>query len=305
MVGSSKIFYIDRKDGEKKEEKIYCAKTLDFLYTTPLGRLCNFFLCRIPFFSHFLGAWHRRPRSKKMILPFISDYHVDSAEFANSIEEFPSFDAFFTRKLKRDARPLAPGVIMPADGRYLVYQNITTCDGFAIKGEKFTLGKLLNNPSLAKNYENGSMVLVRLCPSDYHRFHFPIPCVPSQPLLINGPLYSVNPIALYMNIEILAENKRMITQLSTEKYGTVLFIEVGATSVGSIHQTFVPNCPVDKGEEKGFFSFGGSSIILLFEKDTIRFADDLLRNSSQQIETLSLFGHPLETALTPAFRRDL
>jgi phosphatidylserine decarboxylase len=192
---------------------------------------------------------------------------------------------------------MAEGVIIPADGRYLFYQNMADCDGFIVKGKKFFLEKLLGSASLAQTYARGSMAIARLCPSDYHRFHFPVRCTPSAAQLINGPLFSVNPISLRQNIERLTENKRMITRLATEQEGEILFIEIGATNVGSIHQVYSAGKTYEKGEEKGFFYFGGSSIILLFEENRVRFAEDLVKNSMAHIETLCLFGQPLEQEL--------
>lgn len=254
-------------------------------------------LARLPFFSKFFGWWQRLPFTKKKIIPFIYKYEVDSSEFAHTPDLYCSFDAFFTRKLKENIRVLAEGVIAPADGRYLFYQNISICDGFVVKGKKFSLEKLLGSSSLASQYAHGSMAIARLCPSDYHRFHFPIDCTPSVSQVINGPLFSVNPIAVKQNIHLLTENKRVITALETKEHGIVLFIEIGATNVGSIQQTFSPQKFYKKGEEKGFFSFGGSSIILLFEEGKIQFAKDLLLNSMHHIETLCLFGQSLEENL--------
>lgn len=294
---NKKIYYIDRRTGEKREEKVYFERVLRFLYGNAFGRLLAMLLANLPFFSHIFGWWQRSSFTKSKILPFIQKYEIDVSEFEMPIPSYSSFDAFFTRKLKREARPLADGLIAPADGRYLFYQNIETCDGFVVKGQKFSLEKLTGSPSVAVQYANGSMVIARLCPSDYHRFHFPCDCTPSVPRLINGTLYSVNPIALKQRIELLTENKRMVTKLTTENYGELLFIEIGATNVGSIHQTFTPNQPSRKGEEKGYFSFGGSSIILLFETNRIQFAEDLLTNSSEHIETLCLVGQPLESKI--------
>lgn len=235
--------------------------------------------------------------TKKKIAPFITKYRVDPTEFEKKIEEFTSFDDFFTRKLKKKQRPLSQGIIIPADGRYLFYQNIDQCDGFVVKGKKFTLEKLLCSEKLARKYRSGSMVIARLAPCDYHRFHFPTACLPSPAHLINGLLFSVNPLAVQQNVALLTENKRMITHLKSQKYGTILFIEIGATMVGSIHQTYTPHQPYNKGDEKGYFSFGGSSIILLFEPGRIQFAPDLLAHSSSHMETLCRFGQSLEIAV--------
>ena len=175
----------------------------------------------------------------------------------------------------------------------LVYQNIDKVDGFVVKGKKFSIAKLLQNNLLAASYEGGSMMIARLCPTDYHRYHFPCDGVPGEPKLINGPLWSVNPIALHKNIEIFTENKRVITEIETEKFDKILYIEVGATCVGSIHNTFKPHRPVKKGDEKGYFSFGGSAIILLFKHNCIRLDHDLVRNSEEHLETLCQMGQSL------------
>ncbi len=182
---------------------------------------------------------------------------------------------------------------MPADGRYLVFPKISASSGFVVKGEKFRLDELLQDAALARRFEEGSMVLARLCPSDYHRFHFPCDGVPGEPRLINGYLFSVNPLAIKQNIHIFSQNKRVVTSMQTEQFGEILYIEIGATSVGSIHQTFSPHQRCKKGDEKGYFSFGGSSLILLFEPGRIVFDEDLVTRSAKHQEVRGLFGQSL------------
>lgn len=138
------------------------------------------------------------------------------------------------------------------------------------------------------------MVLARLCPTDYHRYHFPVDCIPGKPQLINGPLFSVNPIALKQNIEILAKNKRKLCKLQSPEFGQVLFIEVGATNVGSINDTFVPGKSYRKGDEKGYFSFGASSLIILFEPNSIVLDADLIQ--SEKIEIYCQMGQKMGKA---------
>jgi phosphatidylserine decarboxylase len=172
-------------------------------------------------------------------------------------------------------------------------------DGFIVKGKKFSLETLLQDSDLAKQYANGSMVIARLCPTDYHRFHFPCNCIPERSYNIAGDLFSVNPLALRKNIHILSQNKRQITILHSKNFGKILFIEVGATYVGSIHQTFVPGEPYAKGDEKGYFSFGGSSLILLFEPNCIQFDQDLIEASGQRMEIRGLMGQSMGRSLFP------
>ena len=240
--------------------------------------------------------------SRPEVTRFIKKYGVDTEEFQDPVANFTSFNDFFIRKLKPAARPIVPGndvAILPADARYLVYPNIAEAEGFFVKGKKFSLETLLQDSDLANTYAQGSAILARLCPTDYHRFHFPCNCLPGRPQPITGPLYSVNPIALRKRIEILSENKRMITHLHTKNFGAILFIEVGAAHVGTIHQTYVPDERYAKGDEKGYFSFGGSSLILLFEPTRLQLDQDLIDASQKGLETRGLMGQSLGRALNP------
>lgn len=293
----TEIYYIDRASGEKKQEQVYGDTVLSLFYgKTWLGRSLAFFIARFPFFSQIYGFFQNLPSSKKKIRPFIKKYNVNENEFLISADKFLSFNDFFIRKLKPDARPIEKNedrIIIPADGRFLFYPRIDLCDGFIVKGQKFSLHRLINDASIAEHYAQGSLMLGRLCPVDYHRFHFPCNCLPGSARLIGGPLYSVNPIAVKQNLAFLSENKRMVTELQTEHFGTILYLEIGATNVGSIHQTYTPKNPYNKGDEKGFFSFGGSALMLLFEPNRIKFDDDLLIASSHHVETFCQMGQSM------------
>ncbi len=299
------ITYFDRKTKKEEKEKVYGRFFLELLYGDCfLYRCLSFFLLpffsRIPFLSRLYGDFQKSRLSRRKVKPFIRSFEVDASEFLDPVDSFASFNDFFIRHLKPDCRPITGGndvAILPADARYLVFPNIDQADGFWVKGKKFSLRNLLQSSELASRYASGAMVIARLCPVDYHRFHFPCQCIPGKAQLINGPLYSVNPIALKRNIEILSENKRMITELQTQNFGKVLYIEVGATYVGSIRQTYVPGEPSAKGDEKGYFSFGGSCLILLFEPDRIMFDQDLIDISSKKMEVRGLLGQSLGSAL--------
>jgi phosphatidylserine decarboxylase len=252
-------------------------------------------------FSRLCGIYQSHHYTRRHIQPFIDKFKLDASEFAEPVEAFTSFNDFFTRKLKPERRPIAAGedvLVAPADGRYWVCQRVDKTEGFVVKGERFSLCSLLKNDQLAKRYEKGAMIVIRLCPTDYHRYHFPAAGIPSPSILINGYLHSVNPLAIKKNIHIFTENKRMICHLETVCFGTIVMIEIGATSVGTIHQTYRPLYPVNKGDEKGYFSFGGSSMILLIEPDRIRFDDDIAQASAKFTEMLCLFGQSLGRAVT-------
>jgi len=299
------ISYIDRKSGAVCVEKVYGQKALSLLYGEGFfKRLFSFFflpvLVKVPFFSRAYGYIQKTEISAKKVNPFIAAYGIDASEFIE--KEFRSFNDFFIRKLKPERRPVIANkerVATPADGRYLVYP---TFDQFVVKGQEFSLKEFLGDAELAKRYAQGSMTIIRLCPTDYHRFHFPCDGRASETRLINGPLYSVNPIALKKRIQILSENKRMITEIATEHFGPVLYVEIGATSVGSIHQTFLANSTVRKGEEKGYFEFGGSCIVLLFERERVVFDEDLVANTMKGLETRCNFGVSLASKHSSANR---
>jgi len=293
------IFYIDRQSKEKRKEIVYGEKALLFLYSDKwyvklISRPILALLCRFYLFSRIYGWIQKRGFSKKKVSPFIQKFALNKEEFAK--KEFSSFNDFFTRKLIPSARPVDPNpevAVMPADGRYLAYQSFEEIKEIFIKGQNFKLSEFLKDGQLAEKYSNGAIVIARLCPIDYHRFHFPFDCTASKPKLINGKLHSVNPMALWENIKYLNENKRVITELKSDKFGDVLFVEIGAINVGSIHQTFNPDSKQMKGSEKGYFSFGGSCIVMLFEPKKIKIDQDILDASYQKIEVYAKMGQPL------------
>lgn len=289
------IVYIDRKTKAKVVEKVYGHQGLMFLYGSKswVRRAFCALLSKVALFSYFYGYLQKRSFTSRKVKPFVAHYGVDASEFVT--QNFHSFNDFFIRKLKKECRPIASGanrLAMPADGRYLVFPRI---HHFSIKGKVFDLYSFLQDPILARRFQHGSMAMVRLCPIDYHRFHFPCDGVPDPARLIKGHLYSVNPIAWHRRFSIFSENKRMVTEIETTSFGTILYVEIGATMVGSIRQTFTPNKLVHKGDEKGYFEFGGSCIVMLFEKGQIEFDADLVENTSQGFETLGRFGEGMGT----------
>jgi len=287
------IVYYDRYRREPCVEKIYGDKALRWTYETLAGRISLNAVVKRTLFSHWYGWRMDRPITRTKIADFIQDYNLDATEFVRDVDDFASFNEFFFRELKPDARPIDSDpstVVFPADGRHLCVPDLSRCDGLFVKGEMFDLRTLLGDADLAKQFAAGSLLLSRLCPVDYHRVHFPAAGVPGPTRLINGPLFSVNPIALCQNINILTSNKRCITVLETQAFGKVLLLEIGATCVGSICQTYRDGAAVEKGSEKGYFRFGGSSTITIFEPGRIEFDQDLITNSQQHRELYARVG---------------
>ncbi len=253
------IVYFDRYLGRACVEQVYGDRALRWTYGTVAGRISLEVLVKRAIFSRWYGRRMDQPASKARIQPFIEKYGLDSSEFLESPDRFRTFNEFFYRKLKPEARPIHPGpevAVFPADGRHLCVPDLSRATGLFVKGEMFDVHSLIADRRLSERYSAGSLLLSRLCPVDYHRFHFPVAGVPNAARLINGPLYSVNPVALSQNIRILATNKRSITELETEGFGKVLLLEIGATCVGSICQTFRPGESVSKGAEKDTFALG-------------------------------------------------
>ena len=300
----SRITVLDRLTGNTFNEKVYGESLLRAIYEKPLLTPLKHGISRCAFVSKGYGWLQKGWWSKKKIQPFIQKYAIDTSEFLESVDSFRSFNDFFIRKLKPSARPIsAADAVIPADGRYFFYENIEKAEGFVVKGQKFSLKALLGDDLLAEKYKEAAMVMARLCPTDYHRFHVPVDGVGGSPRQINGYLYSVNPIAVRQNISIFSENKRVITSLSSDLFGDVIFIEVGATNVGSIVHTSQANAALKKGDEKGYFEFGGSSLIVLFPKGAIAFDSDLLEATHQGMEIRCLMGQSMGLAVASHFRK--
>ncbi|MBW7895235.1 MAG: phosphatidylserine decarboxylase [Opitutaceae bacterium] len=293
------VRFFNRYTGSLETERIFGEGWLRFAYENPVGRGFVALLARRRFFSAYYGWRMNRSFSANQVLPFIVKYDIDVEEFAKSPFDFKSFNEFFYRALKPECRPIAAGesvAVLPADGRHLAFPDVDAADGFYVKGAKFTLAELLGDAEQAAKFAGGAMLISRLCPVDYHRFHFPVAGTPGLPRLVNGWLYSVSPVALRHNIRYLVENKRMITAIDSPAFGAVAMIEVGATNVGSILQAFVEDRAVAKGEEKGLFKFGGSCVITLFQRGRIRLADDLVAQSANHVETYAKMGDVLGAA---------
>ena len=234
-----------------------------------------------------------------MVQPFIERYGIDMDECRESSNSFKTFNAFFFRKLTDEARPIAPGegvVSLPADGRHLAIPDLSRVQRLYVKGQAFDLGSFLGSEEMANRFPGGSVVISRLCPVDYHRFHAPVSGVLVEQREIDGSLYSVSPIALRRNVGYLWENKRVLTIIQSEGYGLVAFVAIGATCVGRIHMTRSPGAQVKRGEELGYFAFGGSCVATVFEKGRVALESDLLEQSSRSLEVYAKMGDRLGTA---------
>jgi phosphatidylserine decarboxylase len=294
------IQFFNRYTGQIETEVVYGEKWLRFILFNPFGQLALHMVAKRAWFSRWYGWRMSGFASKARVKPFIETYRIAEEEHVKRAEEFTSFNDFFYRKLKPEARPVdeaEDSVVFPADGRHLGFAKASEVEGMFVKGQQFNLERLLGDSDLAARYADGVAVFSRLCPVDYHRFHFPVAGVPGNARLINGQLYSVNPLALRDRLAILWENKRYVTEIDTKEVGRVLMLEIGATNVGSVNLTYVPTRPVKKGEEKGYFAFGGSATFTIFEPGRVKLADDLLEQSLQQRELYAKVGDSMGTII--------
>ena len=293
------IQFFNRSKGTVETECVYGENWLKLIYDNPFGKLLLWAAVKKSWFSRWYGWRMSQPASKARIRPFIRKYKLDEEEFDSDPEGFRSFNEFFSRKLKSDARPIEQEnavAVFPADGRHLGVQDLSANLGFYVKGQKFDLPKLFQSEELAGRFRKGSLIISRLCPVDYHRFHAPVSGKISEARLINGSLFSVNPIALRKRLSVFWENKRYLCMIDSDYHGKVAQFIVGATCVGSATFTFSQNQRVKKGDELGYFSFGGSSVLTLFEKDRLRISEDVQQHSQANIETYAKMGEEMGRA---------
>ncbi len=290
------IKYYNRKTKVYETEKVAGEKYLNWTYSSPIGMTLLEALIKKKFFSSLYGWYLDQGLSRKKIESFVKEFDLDMSIAEKEQENFTSFNDFFYRKLKTHARPVdmnKNSVVSLGDGKLYAYENIDLEKIVQVKGFTYSLRELIKDDKIAERYDKGTCLILRLCPTDYHRFHFIDNGVCDHTVKIKGAYYSVNPVALQRVEKLFCENKREWSGFHSENFGDVLYVEVGATCVGSILQTYTPNKKVIKGEEKGYFKFGGSTVILFFEPDKINIDKDIIEQTEKGIETYVLMGEKI------------
>lgn len=281
--------YIDLQ-GKKVSNITNQDKLLSFLYTNIFGRMLLKPLIQ-PQVSKLAGRYLSSAHSKWLIPKFIERNEIDMDIYEEC--DYSSFNDFFTRKIKPDCRPVPEDLdvlISPCDCLATVYpiQENTT---FSIKNTEYTLRSLLRSPRLAKRFRGGYAYVLRLTVEDYHRYLYSVSGKQSKNYHIDGTFHTVNPIANDY-LPIYKENTREYTVIHSKEFGDVLQMEVGALLVGKI-SNHKQSTVVTRGEEKGFFEYGGSTIVVLTQKGRVTPRSDLLTNSKNGYETKVLQAHPL------------
>lgn len=230
-----------------------------------------------PFAARIAGFYTTTRLSTLHIKSFIKKHHIAMNEaIRERPEQYHSFNDFFTRTLKPSARPIDQGeksVISPADGYLHVVPNVQASTQLTVKGKPFILADFLGYPPNApevQQFMGGTAMIIYLAPWNYHRFHFPCTAIAQQPIKIHGRYESVHP-SIFNNpfVQPLQENERNLVWLATPDGLTIAYVPVGAMFVGQISYRYTPYGLHKKGDEMGFFSFGGSTVVLLFPPNSI------------------------------------
>lgn len=276
------------------------AGILGFLYGRRSGRLLR------PLVTNHATNWTigliaDSPLSRPLIAPFARSFHIDLADCARKqLADYRTLNDFFTRALEPGARPICaqPGsVASPADGHLTAIPDLRLDDSFTVKGIRFDLARFLGDPALAARFEHGTMLIFRLAPDNYHRFHFPVAGCAFAPKPIRGRLHSVAPVVYASGVQALLENERHLVRIQSPEFSEVAVVSVGAMGVGRIVETYRGGARAAKGDEMGLFKYGGSTIAVLFQPGRVALDPVLVARSAREVETEVRMGEVV------AFRR--
>ncbi|KAL8681764.1 MAG: hypothetical protein Q9186_002153 [Xanthomendoza sp. 1 TL-2023] len=314
-ANSANILVQDRLTGQINEERmsVYVRLGIRLLYKGLKSRDMEKKRIRkmLRNLSFKQGKKYDDPSSARDIQSFVNFHQLDMSEVLKPMDQFKNFNQFFYRELKPGARPCsAPDdariVVSPADCRSVVFNTMDDATTIWVKGRDFTVERLLGDayPEDAKRYKNGALGIFRLAPQDYHRFHIPVDGILGKPKLIEGEYYTVNPMAIRSALDVYGENVRYIVPIDSVAHGRVIVVCVGAMMVGSTIITRKEGEKVGRAEELGYFQFGGSTVLLLFEPGRMVFDEDMTDNSSGAVETLVRVGmsighHPGQSQYMP------
>ena len=265
-------------------------KGLLFLYNTRLGRIFLKLIFINSFVSKVVGWFMDTKLSCVMIKKFIKSNNIDMSEYED--KKYTSFNDFFTRKVKVEKRVFDDNknsLSSPCDS-YVTHYKITDDLLFNVKNSLYSLSSILDDDKLAKKYANGDLIIFRLTPSNYHRYHYFDDGKMLYNKKIKGKFHTVNPI-VYDKYEVFKENTREYSVLKTKRFGKVIYMQVGALLVGKINNYNKKS--IKMKEESGYFSYGGSTCILIFEKDTIKINRNILNKSKKNIEVNVKYGEKI------------
>jgi len=284
------------KNGQYVKENIPAGKWLRAIYGNSLGAAPLKSLVKRKVFSRIYGAYCRTKHSTRMIDSFIKEHDMDMSSYSGQYNNFAEFFARAKDKAHVNFPQEADAFGSPCEGVVSAYVDIDPNSLIAAKGQYFSLGELFGDNELAKEYVGGTMIKIRLVPSDYHRAHFFDDGVVTQAKMIDGDLFSVSPIAVERVARLYCVNKRALVVFASQNFGDVAFVEVGATFVGSMVHSFEVGKPVERGQEAAYFLPGGSLIMFFFKKDAFVPSEEFLEQTSKGYETKIDLGDMLGRA---------
>lgn len=324
---NTRILVFDRENGIIVRENIpsYIKAAMRVMYRSRAGRAIEHLKRTQGLLKNLTRKQGKKmdsPQSAKMIPVFINTHHLNVDEIEKPVSEYKTFNEFFYRRLKPGVRSCEQEgddsvLVSPADCRLMVFDNIEQAKEIWVKGRHFSISNVLSvadkDGSLTAKMTGGALVIARLAPQDYHRWHWPVTGKPGIRSPIAGEYNTVNPIAIRKDVDVYTENKRCICPIETEQFGSVILVAVAASMVGSIgfvkckcaenregrgceDGKCVAGEEVKRFDEHGWFAFGGSTVLLIFQPGVVAFDEDLKRNSRESLETLIKVGRRIGVA---------
>lgn len=292
------INFYNRLTGKIEQEKVYGDKMVEWLYQSTSGKALSHLIC-LPPISKLYGALQDTAWSKGKIQPFIKAYNIKMEDYLPEVSDsdvpYRNFNEFFIRRFKPGKRTFtAESDQMAAfsEARYYGYSSVHDDELIPVKGVYLKPKELIANTKWQDIFHDGPLLLARLCPVDYHRFHYPDDGMILDDYRVSGLLHSVNPTALKTKQDILITNERHVSIVETKNFGKLAYIEVGAICVGKIVQSkpLTKGSTFARGEEKGYFLFGGSTVIVIGEKGKWNPSEDILEYTKKGLETYLHLG---------------
>ena len=280
-------------NGQLEQERIVAERWMRLIYENPVGRVSMLWWVKRKTVSRIYGVYCRTRFSARKIPRFIAENEID---MNGCIGEYKNFAQFFSREREDINFPEEPGVLgSPCEGMVSISTDISPENIIAAKGADFSLAELFGDKTLAEKYRGGTMVRIRLTPTNYHRMHFFDDGVVTGAKFLKGDLYSVNPLAVGRVRRLYCRNKRALINFDSSNFGDVAMVEVGATFVGSIVHCFDIGQPVRRGQQASFFLPGGSLVLLFFSADAFVPDEILVTQTNAGFETKAQLGHPIGT----------
>lgn len=299
MSNDDQITYFNRYTGQNETEKVYGNFMVQLLYNSSPGKVLSPLVAN-RYVSKAYGLMQNNMLSQLKVPGFVRSFGIDLEEYEpgslnteNQALSYRNFNEFFIRKFKKGKRKFVsePSVLPAcAEARYFGYESVSEQTAVPVKGKYLNEEKILDNSDLAKDFAGGPVLIARLCPVDYHRYHYVDDGKTLKSYQVKGQYHSVNPAALKFKSDIFLANERRVSILETKNFGKLAYVEVGAVCVGKIVQSRDESKRFKRGDEKGYFLFGASTVILMGQKGKWRPSEDILTNTAKGAETYIRLG---------------